>query len=93
MVLHPIFTWCFNIMASRTAWLPLCASCPPCPFVLITLRDALPQHWDWFDEDELVKMNMMDGNRIATVLMYLSGTAELCRGQRAYYCVYITTPR
>ena len=34
------------------------------------------QHWDWFDEEELVKMNMTDGNRVATVLMYLSGIGE-----------------
>jgi len=32
------------------------------------------EHWDWFDAEELEKMNMTDGNRIATVLMYLSGT-------------------
>ena len=31
------------------------------------------ENWDWFDAHELVKMNMTDGNRIATVLMYLSG--------------------
>ena len=31
------------------------------------------EHWDWFDPEELEKMNMTDGNRIATVLMYLSG--------------------
>ena len=31
------------------------------------------EHWDWFDAEELGKMNMTDGNRIATVLMYLSG--------------------
>jgi hypothetical protein len=43
------------------------------------LKETVPQHWDWFDEDELVKMNMTDGNRVATVLMYLSGTAEMCR--------------
>ena len=34
------------------------------------------EHWDWFDQDELVRMNMTDGNRIATVLMYLSGAGR-----------------
>ncbi len=37
------------------------------------------EHWDWFDAEELEKMNMTDGNRIATVLMYLSGA------DRAFY--------
>lgn len=34
------------------------------------------EHWDWFEEDELKKMNKDDEdptNRIATILVYLSG--------------------
>jgi 2OG-Fe(II) oxygenase superfamily len=30
-------------------------------------------HWDWFEEDERKTLDMDSNNRIATVLMYLSG--------------------
>lgn len=31
------------------------------------------EHWDWFDKDEMEKLKMGNSNRVATVLMYLSG--------------------
>ncbi len=39
------------------------------------------EHWDWFEEDELKKMNKDDEdptNRIATILVYLSGMHSGC---------------
>lgn len=32
------------------------------------------EHWDWFEEEERKKMDIDDTNRIATILVYLSGT-------------------
>ena len=31
------------------------------------------EHWDWFEEEERKKMDIDDTNRIATILVYLSG--------------------
>jgi hypothetical protein len=35
------------------------------------------EHWDWFEEEERKKMDIDDTNRIATILVYLSGELGL----------------
>ena len=35
------------------------------------------EHWDWFEEEERKKMDIDDTNRIATILVYLSGEQPL----------------
>lgn len=34
------------------------------------------EHWDWFEEEERKKMDMDETNRIATILVYLTGAAS-----------------
>lgn len=39
------------------------------------------EHWDWFEKEELKKMDENDlTNRIATILVYLSGEHLHCIG-------------
>ena len=34
------------------------------------------EHWDWFEEEERKKMDIDETNRIATILVYLSGVGS-----------------
>jgi 2OG-Fe(II) oxygenase superfamily len=41
------------------------------------------EHWDWFEEEERKKMDIDDTNRIATILVYLSGEQTPSAGRAA----------
>ena len=59
----------FTITNSRS----FCPCYPSCLAILTTSLLCSDEHWDWFEKEEMAILNMTGSNRIATVLMYLTG--------------------
>ena len=47
------------------------------------------EHWDWFEEEERKKRDIDDTNRIATILVYLSGEHTPGQSCMIHFEVYL----
>lgn len=58
---------------------------PPCPLLQGVCRAHMIPQWDWFDDHEIKDGT---GNRMATVLMYLSG--EVADARTSHLCLALS---